>query len=229
MGPSAALGSRYQDVLELPSRALAASPVAAARPDGSYVLPALGSSLIATGAVGFVLLGLVVVVGVDGVERGADVAGVLVLGVAAGLAGVAGAALAVAGLGALTVGSGAFLAAPGGAVVGAGVAAGGVVAGGAACATWAGGAVATAGLRLSLDRAAKLAAAAPSTSSAVSTAIVENARQPVRSPRRPGAAAPQFRHQSCSGAISAPQVPHTSAPAGGCASGASGGVGAAAS
>ena len=52
---------------------------------------------------------------------------------------------------------------------------------------------------------------------------VEAARQPGRSPRRPGAAVPQFRHQSCSGAIGAPQTRHASVDSGGLA-GCSGGL-----
>ena len=61
---------------------------------------------------------------------------------------------------------------------------------------------------------------------------VEAARQPGRSPRRPGAAAPQFRHQSCSGSIGAPHRRHASVAAGvlaGCSGGLSRGASGAAS
>ena len=56
---------------------------------------------------------------------------------------------------------------------------------------------------------------------------VEAARQPGRSPRRPGAAVPQFRHQSWSGSIGAPQARQVRAASGGlagCSGGLSGGA-----
>ena len=65
------------------------------------------------------------------------------------------------------------------------------------------------------------AAAAPSTRAIVIAAIPAAERQPAP-PTLPRAAAPQFRHQSCSGAIACPQLEQTGPPAGAGASAAPG-------
>ena len=60
-----------------------------------------------------------------------------------------------------------------------------------------------------------------------SAMTVEAARQPGRSPRLPGAAVPQFRHQSCSASMGAPQARQVRAASGGlagCSGGLSGGA-----
>ena len=90
------------------------------------------------------------------------------------------------------------------------VAAGVVLAGGGTCATVV---VVTGVAGLFLARAATPAAAAPRTSAMVIAAMPAADRQPAP-PTLPRAAAPQFRHQSCSGAIACPQLEQTGPAAG---------------
>jgi hypothetical protein len=140
---------------------------------------------------GVVLLAGVVSVGVLVVGV---LVGVLVVGVGVAERGIFGGFVVVSGRLDLTLGVAGTVAVVG--VVGV------VAAGTVACATVV---VTVCGLLDSEVSAAYAAAAAPSANTAATPRMVSAERQPGEEPTLPGAPAPHCRHQSCPGAIAAPQ------------------------